>query len=230
MRNKLPRPAVLQRFGRLRVIIPEGRRINRTRKGPGDRSVLCICDCGNLTAVPTRKLYSGNTSSCGCIHREQLAKRNTRHGMSTKPEYNVWNGMKSRCYSPNDAEWHNYGGRGIKVCDRWLHDFAAFYADMGPRPSAKHSIERVDVDGDYCPENCCWATPKEQARNRRNNRWVVYQGQRMTQADAAAASGVPLTTIWSRLARGCSAEELFAPPRPTGRQPGCQQLPLRLVI
>jgi hypothetical protein len=193
------------------------------------RRVTCKCDCGAETIARIGKLRNGWTSSCGCIRRELLVERNTRHGMSDKPEYGVWSSMKGRCLNPSDPEWHNYGGRGIKVCDRWLHDFAAFYEDMGPRTSAKHSIERVDVEGDYCPENCVWATSGEQARNKRNNKWITYQGQRMTQTDAALASGVNLRTIRARLSRGCSEADAFAPPKATGRWAQVQQLPLHLV-
>ena len=91
-------------------------------------------------------------------------------------ECETWYGIKKRCYSKTDQAWQNYGGRGIKVCQRWLDSFALFIQDMGPKPSGKHTIERINNDGDYCPENCRWATRKEQGYNKRTTRKITYQG------------------------------------------------------
>lgn len=137
---------------------------------------LCRCDCGAETVVRTGDLRSGNTRSCGCFYRETcsrtarqyLGKGNRQHGLYGTGEHRVWATMKSRCLNPNAQRYADYGGRGIKVCDRWLK-VENFYADMGPRPAgvspggrALYSIHRIDNDGDYEPGNCCWATQQEQ--------------------------------------------------------------------
>lgn len=127
---------------------------------------ICKCDCGEEKVVISTNLTRGLTKSCGCIRIEKQIK----HGHNTKErvssEYNSWHSMKQRCENPNDDRFQDYGGRGIKVCDRWRF-FDNFLADMGEKPSPSHSIDRIDVNGDYEPSNCKWATPKEQQRNTR---------------------------------------------------------------
>lgn len=125
---------------------------------------LCQCACGNRRLADGDSLRRGRTTSCGCgrqIHR-----------MHRTPEYRAWCGMRTRCASWY-AEWKNYGGRGISICKRWS-SFENFYADMGPRPTPAHSVDRIDNDGNYEPNNCRWATKKEQARNRRTNRLTTF--------------------------------------------------------
>jgi hypothetical protein len=122
----------------------------------------CRCDCGNEAVVPGFELRTGQIRSCGCLLKEAT----TKHGMSGTPEFFIWWGMQDRCMRTTTAYYDRYGGRGISVCKEWRDSFAAFYRDMGPRPSPKHSLDRVNNDGNYEPGNCRWATKKEQAANR----------------------------------------------------------------
>jgi hypothetical protein len=136
-----------------------------------------VCDCGQETIAYSGNVKKGSTQSCGCQRRlfSKNNEHNLKHGMAggrgkrAAPEYAAWHSMINRCENPNSQQWDNYGGRGIKVCDRWRNSFEAFFADMGPRPSPKHSIDRVVVNGDYEPKNVRWALPRVQAANRRNN-------------------------------------------------------------
>lgn len=152
------------RFGRWTVVLDDG-----------PRAVACRCDCGTERDVCRSTLKAGVTNSCGCLKVERQRAR-IKHGHkrvdSPTPEYTVWRGMVGRCYDPKNISFKHYGVRGIKVCDRWRSDFAAFLADMGRRPPggerrAAYSIERENNDGDYEPGNCSWATQRDQVRNRR---------------------------------------------------------------
>lgn len=130
------------------------------------------------------------------------------HGLRSAPEYNVWNGMKHRCHNPNYGGYRKYGARGIVVCDRWRESFEAFYADMGPRPSSKHSIEREDNDGPYSPDNCRWALPIEQMNNQRKTILVDVGGTMKTLRQIADEAGVPITVIQARHRLGYDVEKL----------------------
>jgi hypothetical protein len=137
-----------------------------------------------------------------------------KHGRKRSPEYNAWRAMRQRCEDPNNEDFARYGGRGIKVCDRW-RSFPAFLADMGLKPSRQHSLDRFpDNDRGYEPGNCRWATIGEQCRNRgglRRNRLMTVRGETMCMKDASKLTGLPLTTIWNRLNRGLSDEEACSP-------------------
>lgn len=150
------------------------------RQGPTSSSGRllweCRCECGTEKLVEGSTLRYGNSQSCGCLRRElgiELGKASRKHGegMNGKetPEYRAWTNMLSRCRNPGHQMWRNYGGRGISVCDRWL-DYANFLADMGRRPGREFSLDRIDNEGNYCPENCRWATWEQQNNNRRPSR------------------------------------------------------------
>ena len=162
---KQPIPMIGKRFGRLTVLE------ECTVDKPG-RFYKCVCDCGNTTRpIYAPSLRLGRTKSCGCIHREVLAARNTIHGKYHTRLHGVWNCMKQRCNNPNNQKYKDYGGRGIKVCEEWLHDFQSFYDwAMSNGYADGLSIDRKDVNGDYEPSNCRWATMKEQRHNRRDSK------------------------------------------------------------
>jgi hypothetical protein len=179
------------RFGRLLVI-------ERT-KVSGARNVMwrCLCDCGNKTIAAAANIGK-TTFSCGCLAKEtakELLSGNTyarTHNMSHTPEHDAWSGIQQRCYNPNHHKYPIYGGRGITVCKRWLDSFDSFYADMGARPSPKHSIDRFpNNDGNYEPNNCQWRTNKQQSRNRRTNVFVEIDGTNLCLVDWYARLGIP---------------------------------------
>lgn len=139
--------------------------------------------------------------------------RKTKHqGESMYPEHRVWTSMRNRCTSPLSPAWKNYGGRGIKVCDRWLRSFEDFLADMGRRPGRGYEIDRIDNDGDYEPGNCRWASQKENSRNRRSARIVEFRGRRMCLSEACELVGMPYSTVLSRLSGGWTVAVALATP------------------
>lgn len=190
-----------KRFGRLEVSAYAG---HRKGKAYWD----CVCDCGQQATVSGECLRAGKTSSCGCYRSERLGQIRRKHGMSNTPEWTAYYRMLARCYNPNTASFPHYGGRGIKVCDRWRESFASFYEDMGPRP-AGHSLDRIDVDGDYEPANCRWATATQQAQNKTTNINLTHEGQTKCLTQWAREYEVPLLTAYSRLQRGLPFEQVF---------------------
>lgn len=174
-----------EKFGRLTVI----KRVESHIEPSGGRRTmwLCKCTCGNTKIIGARELTRGYTKSCGCLHNEKTKQRTTKHGKINTRIYKIWLSMKQRCLRPSNPYYENYGARGIKVCDRWL-DFENFYNDMY-KSYVKHikefgekdtTLDRIDVNGNYEPNNCRWATFKEQQNNRTNNHYIYYKGENLT--------------------------------------------------
>lgn len=173
---------------------------------------ICRCDCGRYRSVQGNTLTSGTSVSCGCLRDEKSGQREYRHGMSRSGEYDIWNQARNRCFNPKNSRYKHYGARGIRMCEQWRRDFSAFYRDMGPRPSAKHTIDRINNLGHYEPGNCRWITNKEQQRNRLRTRLFTYQGMSMIAADWAAHFGMTPHVLKNRLMRGWDMERAISTP------------------
>jgi hypothetical protein len=158
----------------------------------------CQCDCGAECLRYGATFRTARFASCGCYRTGWV---NRRHGMTRTPTYRSWLSMRSRCLNPRNARFKTHGARGITVCDRWRVSFEAFLADMGERPGLEYSLDRIDNDGPYSPENCRWATPCEQQRNRRSNRRITFQGRTATLAEWGELTGIRAATIATRLRR-----------------------------
>lgn len=167
---------------------------------------FCRCACDRAISVRSDALTRGTSTSCGCVYKRVPPNGDRRHGLSGIPEHFVWLSIIRRCTNPKQKSWDKYGGRGIKICDRWLYSFENFYADMGPRPSPKHSIDHRDNDGDYEPNNCRWATQIEQANNTRRNHFVEFNGKRQTISQWARELGINMHTLNKRINRGTPVE------------------------
>lgn len=181
----------------------------------GDSNWLCQCECGNTTIVSRGDFTKGDTKSCGC-HRASAGGATKGYRKST--EYVSWSEMKRRCYNTRNAEYHNYGGRGITVCDQWKNSFVDFLAYVGKKPSPDATIDRIDVNGNYEPGNVRWATKPEQSQNTRKTRKLTYNGETLCLREWARRLCITHQTISTRLAKGwplekvLSSEHYFTPP------------------
>jgi hypothetical protein len=198
------------RFGKLIVVEFAGYKNKRAEW-------LCKCDCGNDICVPAHRLISGNTKSCGCYMRESVIKRKTTHGGSKRKQkerlYNIWNGMKNRCFNEKDKNYKNYGARGIKVCDEWQNDYVSFRKwaiENGYK--SKLSIDRINNNGNYCPENCRWATKIVQNNNTRQNHYIEYNGERKTVSEWARFYGLTRECLKNRIQKGWETERALKTP------------------
>lgn len=172
----------------------------------------CACDCGAIKEVAVANVIRGRSKSCGCWSSDVLIKRNTTHGMVKAPEYSSWTGMKERCNNPNAVQFKDYGGRGIKICDRWNNSFENFFADMGKKPKG-FSIERIDNNGNYCPENCKWDSRRNQSRNTSRTLRITFNGETHCLVDWAEIIGIQSRTLQQRIThRGWSIERALTTP------------------
>ena len=194
-----------QRFGRWTVI-----RFSHTTQYR-ENYWYCRCDCGNENAVRCSHLTKALSQSCGCFQRECVAQQSYKHGLTQHPIYGTYHQMKNRCYNPNDSRYRDYGGRGITICSKWRYSVVNFLDDMGERPPGT-TLDRIDNDGPYSPENCRWATSYQQGSNTRKNHWLEHDGQRLTVAQWARRLNVNQSTIYSRLRYGWSISDALTRP------------------
>ena len=176
------------------------------------KRVLAICECGNRVEVVLGSVVRGHTKSCGCYNQELRSARgkvsNLKHGLTGTPEYKSWQHMLSRCYTETDHKYPIYGGRGIKVCDHWRNSFENFLGDMGKKPASSglakdhYTLGRIDNDKDYCPENCRWELPQQQADNRSMCKKITIDGITLNRQQWATKLGIKYDTVMSRVARG----------------------------
>lgn len=202
-----------QRFGKLIVL----EKIGRDKY----KNIIWLCECQceekTLIHVTSNHLKSGHTKSCGCINKElmkELGNRNKKHGKRYSKLYNTLRAMKIRTTNPKDKYYKDYGGRGISVCEEWFNSFEAFM-DWAINHDYQEglTIERKDVNGDYCPENCCWITMKEQANNKRNSRWIEFNGKKQTLNQWAKELNINSSTLKSRIdGLGWSIEKALTTP------------------
>ncbi len=201
-------------FGRLTTIGPQFK-MPVNSKGHRRDFQVCLCACGAVCIKLRSHLVTSGTQSCGCLRKELGHKNHTVHGESgVTPEYRSWGLMKDRCYNPNNKQFIDYGGRGIKTCDRWSgpSGFQNFLEDIGRRPSSDHSLDRIDVNGDYCPENCRWATRKQQNRNKRNTNFLSWGGKTQSISQWAEDIGVSYSCLKTRFRNGWSVEKMLTTP------------------
>lgn len=184
-----------QRFGRLVVIGVDDRNTRKTY-------YYCRCDCGTVKSIRSDGLLSGAVQSCGCLHKEvatENVQQNHKHKMSRTRPYEIWQGMKKRCYNPNDARYDRYGGRGITVCDEWREDFSAFYSWALANGYADNlTIDRIDNNKGYSPDNCRWADAETQCRNRSSNIKITIGNATKTLTEWCEIFEIDYTTVRAR--------------------------------
>lgn len=198
-----------KKFTRLTVIAEE-----KLNKKEGNRKWICKCECGNYITAKTSYLTSGDTKSCGCLKSERSKENashiNRTHGMTRTRLYKIWQGMKNRCYKENTNGYENYGKRGIEVCVEWRHNFVNFYnwaISNGYKDNL--TIDRLDNNKNYEPENCKWSTLKEQSNNRRTNCFIEYNGEKHSMKEWSEILNISYATMRTRRTRGWKNEEIL---------------------
>lgn len=196
-------------FGRLKVL-------NFSKKKNSVYLWECLCECGNITVVSAGALKTGNTKSCGCLRKEETTKRKTLHGNTSKgkipPIYSVWNAMLRRCTNTKDVNYKHYGGRGITVCEEWKEYINFYNWAINNNYSEKLTLDRINNNESYCPNNCRWVTMKVQANNKRNNRILVVNGISMNLNQWAKQLSISSTALRNRINRGWSIEDTVTIP------------------
>lgn len=171
---------------------------------------VCRCDCGNYSIATSGNLKSGNTTGCGCLQIEARRKANTTHGQTETRLYKAWESMRQRCNNPKKDHYKDYGGRGISVCEEWDRSFSSFCDwAMSHGYGENLTLDRIDADGNYCPENCRWATVKEQQNNRRNNHLLTYKNETHSMMEWSEILGVDYCALKRKIRKGVSTEEAF---------------------
>lgn len=204
-----------------RRLAPVGEKFNRwtvlregvpyRAAGKQFRTLECVCDCGARGAKLFQSIINGTSRSCGCLRNEEASVRMAargKHRMCGTPEYKTWISLRERCLNEKAQSYGNYGARGIGVCQSWADSFEAFFADMGARPDGM-SLDRIDNDKGYSPENCRWANREQQARNTRTNRMLVYGGREMPIVEFCEATGMNHRTVAYHLDKGRSGDEIL---------------------
>lgn len=182
-----------KRFGRLSVISESENKNGRT-------AWLCKCDCGNYKVICSKVLINGQTKSCGCISREKVKARNTKHGKRHTRLYRIWLCMKNRCSNDKDKYWKSYGGKGVNVCESWKNNFMNFYEwSINNGYSDDLTLDRINVNGMYCPDNCRWSTSKEQQNNKSNNHYITYNGETKTMMQWSEELNIKYSTLRARI-------------------------------
>lgn len=187
--------------------------LNKDKKNSRAARWNCVCDCGNMVVVYGYALRNGSIKSCGCLRKENHLAAITKHGGTSfsngkKRTYSIWSNMRQRCLNPKNVNYHRYGGRGIKICDRW-GQYINFISDMGEAPPCK-TLDRIDNNGDYCKENCRWTSKKVQSNNRCDNRSISWDGNTYTYAELAREWGVSWYFIRDYVdRRGMTVDELY---------------------
>lgn len=201
-----------QKFGRLTVLKLAYKKPKNNNKGTRCYW-LCQCECGNTKNVLTEALKSGHTKSCGCLGKEQRLKSNTTHNLSNTRLHCIWLGMKNRCYCKDNKRYIRYGGRGISICNEWKNDFLSFYNwAITNGYNDNLTIDRIDVNGNYEPDNCRWTTQKQQARNTRRNHYLTYNNETLTVAEWAEKLNIKYSTLISRCYKNWTIEEILTKP------------------
>lgn len=174
---------------------------------------LCKCYCGNNFVVRATDIRTGNTKSCGCLNKKLAGDRARKHGNRNSRLYNIWNNMKMRCSNINSINYKNYGGRGIKVCEEWNEYFESFYYwAMNSGYNVNLTLDRIDNNKDYNPNNCRWIDYKRQGNNKRNNHILEYKNKKHSIAEWSDITGIPYDALWSRIKKGWDVEKALTQP------------------